>query len=55
MKKKVYRDKYGNKVVVLGCEKPEIIPFEEGGFTIDKNGDIKEVRVKPKKKKKSDK
>lgn len=44
------RDENGYKVCVLGMAKPEIIPFDEGGFTIDKYGDIEEVRVKPKKK-----
>lgn len=54
MKKKVFRerqktrDENGNEVVVLGTEKPEIIPFDEGGFTIDKNGDIETVNVKKK-------
>lgn len=55
MKKKVLRerlkirDEKGNEVVVLGTEEPEIIPFDEAGFTIDKNGDIQEVRIKKKK------
>ena len=56
MKKKLLRERYnrdkdGNKVVVLGAEKPEIIPYDEGGFTLDKNGEIKEVRIKPRRKK----
>lgn len=49
MKKKVYRERY--KTVVLGTEKPEIIPYDEGGFTLDKEGEIKTVRIKPKHKK----
>ena len=52
MKKKVFRERYrdadGYIVKVIGAEKPEILPFDEGGFTIDENGDIKEVRIKPK-------
>ena len=46
MKKKVYRERY--RTVVLGTEKPEIIPYNEGGLTLDKNGEIKEVRVSEK-------
>ena len=53
MKKKVFRERY--KVKVLGTEKPVIIPYDEGGFTLNENGDVKEVRVKSKRKKKSDK
>jgi hypothetical protein len=49
------RDEKGNRICILSMPKPEIIPFDEGGFTIDENGDIEHIRVKPKKKKKADK
>ena len=50
------RDENGYKVVVFSMAKPEIIPYDEGGFTIDENGEIEHVRIKPKKRaKKGDK
>ena len=56
MKKKVLRERRrALKVVVLGTERPEIIPYDKGAFVFDKNGELKEVEVKPKRKRASKK
>lgn len=47
MKKRVFRARH-NKVIEYSIDKPEIIPFDEGGFSIDENGDVEMVRIKKK-------